>query len=107
VTAVERAVVQGQAPLEALYLLGRLQAGDTPADPKRTTWTKERDNVEVNEREVLRWTEDGHGGIGTSCTLEAFLAGEDQVSVYQTFGGAVLNEVVAAARRIAPKRRTR
>lgn len=103
-TAVERAAVQERVPLEALYLLGRLQAGDAPADPKRTTWTKERDNVEVREREVVRWTEDGRGGIGTSCTLKEFLAGKDQVSVFQTFGARVLNEVVAAAHRIARQR---
>src|SRR4029079_10628442 len=80
---VERAVLSGEATNEALLFLGSVDAADAspspalaavPTRPELTSWSKDRDHIEVNEREVLAWTDSQFGGDGRSCPLEAFLA---------------------------------
>ena len=96
---VRWAVLGGRASLEALLVMGRLKKKDAqPASAKPpTSWRKDSDNVEVNERAVLAWTDDRHGGIGTSWPLESFLDDAPRlVGLADTFGPDVLAEIVDA-----------
>jgi len=105
---VERAVLSGEATNEALLFLGSVEAADAspspalaavPTRPALTSWSKDRHHIEVNEREVLAWTDSQFGGDGRSCPLEAFLADSMmQTGIVQTFGARVLREVVEATR---------
>ena len=47
-------------------------------EPVRTQWTwgdPPIDHCEVRGDEIVAWTDDSHGGIGTGCTLEEFASG--------------------------------
>lgn len=104
--AVRWAVLSGKAGIEALLFLGRMERGASPAVPGRTSWRKDRDNVEVNDKEVLAWTDGGHDGIGASYPLEGFL--DDTVRLvgfFDTFGPEVLLEIVEAVEARGVRRR--